>query len=205
MEVFPLPRDDDANSYDYPVMQYDHDGGVRAISGGYVYRGSIPSRLQGEYVFGDLVTGQIFHAPAAALNGSGQTPFEVLRLIDTADNQEKTLLEIVGGGTPAPRADLRFGIDDAGNIYLVTRQDGAIRMLVPIPESTTPSPLIQARVVSRRRVDEVSVTRASKVTLELEFTGWHHFRHRGSESPWKVPGGGWLTAERVSTATSFPQ
>jgi len=32
---------------------------------------------------------------------------------------------------PAPRADLRFGRDDLGRIYLLTKRDGVVRRLVP--------------------------------------------------------------------------
>jgi hypothetical protein len=61
----------------------------------------------------------------------------LLSNIDASDGLEKSLLEIIGGGTPAPRADLRFGRDDEGDIYLVTKRDGSIRRLagnpVPVP------------------------------------------------------------------------
>ena len=52
-------------------------------------------------------------------------------LRDAVDGQERTLLEMVGGGVPANRADLRFGRDDRGGIYLLTKQDGVVRRLVP--------------------------------------------------------------------------
>lgn len=130
-EVFPLPPDDAGFGYSYPVVQYDHDEDDRAISGGYVARGAFSGTLAGRYVFGDLVSGRVFHAPVHALDGSGQAAFEVLRLIDAADGQEKSLLEMIGGGVPAPRADLRFGLDDGGRIYLLSKRDGAVRRLLP--------------------------------------------------------------------------
>jgi hypothetical protein len=65
----------------------------------------------------------------------------MLRLIDGSDGQEKSLLEMVGGGTPAPRADLRFGLDDAGAIYLVTKRDGTVRRLVAIGAVPTAAPV----------------------------------------------------------------
>jgi uncharacterized repeat protein (TIGR03806 family) len=43
-----------------PVAQYDHGVG-QAITGGYVYRGSAIPALAGRYVFGDYVTGRIWH------------------------------------------------------------------------------------------------------------------------------------------------
>jgi uncharacterized repeat protein (TIGR03806 family) len=43
-----------------PVAQYDHAAG-QAITGGYVYRGSAIPGLVGRYVFGDYVSGRIWH------------------------------------------------------------------------------------------------------------------------------------------------
>jgi uncharacterized repeat protein (TIGR03806 family) len=43
-----------------PVAEYDRSRGV-SITGGYVYRGSAISSLQGRYVFGDFATGNIWH------------------------------------------------------------------------------------------------------------------------------------------------
>jgi hypothetical protein len=130
-DVFPLPGNDATFGYTYPALQYDHDEGDRAISGGYVLRHVMPSSLEGHYVFGDLRSGRVFHAHVASLSSTFPTGFEVLRLFDASDGQEKSLLEMIGGGTPAPRADLRFGIDDDGWIHLVTKRDGAVRRLVP--------------------------------------------------------------------------
>lgn len=42
-----------------PIAQYDHDEG-RSITGGYVYRGSQLSSLEGRYVFGDYLSKKIF-------------------------------------------------------------------------------------------------------------------------------------------------
>jgi hypothetical protein len=69
-----------------------------------------------------------------------------LRLIDAADDTEKSLLEMIGGGTPAPRADLRFGRDDEGRIYLVTKRDGTVRALAPQP-AMVPSASAWGRLV----------------------------------------------------------
>lgn len=131
-DVFDLPPDDANFGFTYPVIQYDHDEGDHAISGGYVIRDGV-SDLDGEYVFGDLRSGRVFHADASSLDGSGQVSFSVLRLIDATDGQEKSLLEMIGGGIAAPRADLRFGTDDFGRVYLVTKRDGSVRLLVPQP------------------------------------------------------------------------
>ena len=164
-DVFDLPPDDATFGFTYPVIQYDHDENDRAISGGYVYRGAQVSTLVGEYVFGDLVSGRLFYAPAASLDGTGQVGIEELRLIDAADGVEKSLLTIIGGGTPASRADLRFGMDDDGEIYLVTKQDGSIRMLAAPPCAQPPC-----------AQDTVSV---SDISPQLETIGRKHVRASG--------------------------
>jgi hypothetical protein len=68
------------------------------------------------YLFGDLASGRIFVAHIEDLDGSGVAPFETLRLLNAASETEQSLLWIVGGGIPAPRADLRFGRDDDGSV-----------------------------------------------------------------------------------------
>jgi len=132
-DVFPLPPNDSQLGFTYPVLQYDHDEGDRAISGGYVYRGSDVPSLRDHYVFGDLNSGRIFVAPIEELDGSQVAPFATLRLLDADSGTEQTLKWIVGGGSPAPRTDLRFGQDDDGDIYLLTKQDGSVRKLVAAP------------------------------------------------------------------------
>jgi glucose/arabinose dehydrogenase len=139
-DVFMLPPGDALLDFTYPVLQYDHDESDLAISGGYVQRGGgLGAALEGHYIFGDLVSGRVFHSPVTSLVAGSQASFEVLRLIDAADDVEKSLLEMVGGGTPAPRADLRFGRDDAGRIFLLTKRDGSIRRLT---SSATPVPAL---------------------------------------------------------------
>jgi hypothetical protein len=133
VEVFPLPPDDASNGFTYPVIQYDHDEGDRAISAGYVYRGTKVGPTRDQYVFGDLVSGRIFVAPATLLDGSGLVAFSELRLIDASDHTPRTLLEMVGDGIAAPRADLRFGRDDEGETYLLTKRDGRVRLIVQSP------------------------------------------------------------------------
>ena len=64
----------------------------------------------------------------ALLDGE-QAVLEELRL--TVNGEPTTLLEILGDF----RADLRFGLDDDGEIYVLTKRDGVVRMLVPEPAS----------------------------------------------------------------------
>ena len=59
-----LPFDDSSNSlptsaFTFPVLDYGRSEG-RAVIGGYVYRGSRVPSLQGRYLYGDNVTGNIW-------------------------------------------------------------------------------------------------------------------------------------------------
>lgn len=133
-DVFALPANDATFGFSYPVIQYDHDGAGSAVSGGYVPRLGPVKQIRNRYVFGDLVSGQIFTARATDLRSDSQSAFEELRLIDTSDSQVRGLLEMIGGGPPAPRADLRFGLDEASTVYLLTKNDGSIRRIVATPQ-----------------------------------------------------------------------
>ncbi len=143
-QLFPLPEDVlDGRTKDefvYPVAMYDHDEGV-AISGGFAYHGKIPA-LQGKFVFGDVNRGRLFATDTAALkradDGVPRTvaPIEEVQLyirddggarVDTAF---KALVEKTMGAT-LTRADLHIGRSRDGELFLTSRQDGWIRMLVP--------------------------------------------------------------------------
>ena len=117
----------DRSGFTDPVAQYDHDecnaAGLAAITGGFVYRGTRIPALGGHYLLGDLITGRIFHVPVADLVQGRQTP--LLELTLKRDGTPVTLLGLLG----TARADLRFGQDALGEIYVLTKQDGAIRKL----------------------------------------------------------------------------
>lgn len=125
-----LPPNDAQNRYIYPVAQYDHDEGNgkrrAAIAGGFVYRGSALPLLVGHYICGDIVTGRIFHVPLSSLVVGRQAPLSELTLKRNRSTIE--LMDLVGG---PDRVDLRFGQDRAGEIYVLTKQDGKVRKLAP--------------------------------------------------------------------------
>ncbi len=123
--LYALPADDAQFGFTYPVAQYDHDEG-RAIVGGFVYRGAEIPELQGHYVFGDLRTGRIFHVAEENLLPGQQAAIHELTLL--RNGVPVTLLELLGNDT---RADLRFGLDEAGELYLSTKRDGFLRTLAP--------------------------------------------------------------------------
>jgi hypothetical protein len=143
-QLFPLaPEVLDGRTKDefiYPVAMYDHDEGV-AISGGFAYTGRIPA-LRGKVVFGDVNRGRVFVADTAAMkkadDGIPQTvaPIEEVQLFtrDAAgtrvDVTFKGLVEKTMGVT-LTRSDLHISRSRDGELFLTSRQDGWIRMLVP--------------------------------------------------------------------------
>lgn len=46
--------------YDFPIFEYDGAGAHCAITGGFVYRGSVYDELQGYYILADFCTGEIW-------------------------------------------------------------------------------------------------------------------------------------------------
>jgi hypothetical protein len=143
-QLIPLPQDilegKQKDGFTYPVAMYDHDEG-RSITDGFAYHGRIAA-LRGKYVFGDIQRGRIFVADIAALkkadDGIPQTvaPIEEVQLY-TRDAGGKrvdvTLQELIDQsmGAHAPRADLHIGRSRDGELFITSRQDGMIRMLVP--------------------------------------------------------------------------
>jgi hypothetical protein len=120
---------------------YDHDEGV-AIAGGFTYTGKIQA-LRGKFVFGDINRGRVFAADTAALkkadDGVPQTvaPIEEIQLYvrDSSGNRTnvtfKELVDKTLGATNLMRADLHVQRTSDGELFLTSRQDGMIRMLVP--------------------------------------------------------------------------
>lgn len=123
-DVFPLPANDASFNFTYPVTQYDHDEG-QAVVGGYVYRGSAVPSLAGQYIFGDIASGKLFHAPVDMLTQGSQVAPEELTI--KSGRFVITLPQL----TRQSRADLRFGYDLDGELYALTKRDGKIRKIIP--------------------------------------------------------------------------
>ncbi|MFD6792311.1 MULTISPECIES: PQQ-dependent sugar dehydrogenase [Prauserella salsuginis group] len=129
--LYPLPPDDAKYGYTYPVAAYDHDApdnwpcnsdSGHAISGGQVYRGDVHPELQGKYIFGDLVDGEVFSTEAADMSrGKNREPITEVQLFDS-DGDRKRMSDFVDDG----RVDLRFGTDAAGELYLLAKANGKI-------------------------------------------------------------------------------
>ena len=128
------------DEFTYPVAMYDHNEG-QAISGGFAYHGRIPA-LRGKYVFGDIQRGRVFVADLAAMkkadDGIPQTvaPVEEVQLYvrnASGDRVYVSFRELVERtmGASMTRADLHISNSRDGELFLTSRQDGMIRMLVP--------------------------------------------------------------------------
>lgn len=94
-----------------PVTQYSHGSGAKqgnSLIGGYVYRGPIPS-LQGLYVFGDFVSGNIWTLPYASLAQGSLYP--------AASYERRNPDFTPDAGTIDQLAS--FGEDNLGNLYLI--------------------------------------------------------------------------------------
>ncbi len=118
-EVFALPPNDEEFGYTYPVAQYDHDQGLAIVSG-FVYRGSLANILTGQFIFGDIVDGKIYMVEADTLQQGRQSEIKQLDL--ELDGRKRTMLQIVGDS----RVDLRFGIDQNKELYLLEKRWGRI-------------------------------------------------------------------------------
>ena len=129
--VFERPAD--PQPFIYPVAEYDHDEGF-AIGGGFVYRGADIPELQGRYLFTDIARGRLFAIETHDLAPGRPAPIEEVRLL--FDGEERDLVDVAGfrntyHGPEFPRVDLRLGIDQRGELYLLTKGDGWIRKIVP--------------------------------------------------------------------------
>lgn len=128
------------DGFTYPVAMYDHNDG-QAVSGGFAYHGRIAA-LRGKFVFGDIVRGRLFAADLAAIkkadDGIPQTVAsieEIQLYVRDADGNRtnvtfRELVEATNGAT-ATRADLHISRSRDGELFITSRQDGMIRMLVP--------------------------------------------------------------------------
>ena len=128
------------DEFTYPVAIYDHDEGV-AITGVYAYHGRIDA-LRDKLIFGDVNRGRLFAVDIAAAKAADDgipatvAPIQEVQLyVRGAAGQRiyTSFRELVEGtmGTSLARTDLHLSRSADGEIFLTSRQDGMIRMLVP--------------------------------------------------------------------------
>jgi hypothetical protein len=143
-QVYPIAADildgRTKDGFTYPVAIYDHDEG-QAVTAGFAYHGTIPA-LRGKFVFGDVQRGRLFATDLAAMHAADDgvprttAPVEEIQLY-TRDASGKrtdvTFWELIEKalGRKVQRADLHLSQSRDGEIFVTSRQDGWIRMLVP--------------------------------------------------------------------------
>ena len=135
MELYRRDLDDRRHGFTYPVAQYDHDEGL-AVSGGFVYRGRNVPELVGQYIFGDIVSGRIFHMDTSRLQPGWLNT--IMEVTVVHNGRPTTILDMLGD---VERADLRFGMDEAGELYVFTKQDGWIRRVESAMPASEASPV----------------------------------------------------------------
>ena len=123
----------------YPVVEYGQLDPLlqssSAVTGVYVYRGTAIKQLANLVLFGDNPSGEVFYFSADKLPTGGQGA--IRRILFNENGASKTLLELIKeknvkqGKMPATRADLRFGLGPDGQILILNKRDGTIRLLVP--------------------------------------------------------------------------
>lgn len=123
----------------YPIVEYGQIDPLlqnsSAAIGGLVYRQNTIKQLSNLLLFGDNPSGEIFYVNADNLPKGGQDA--IRRVLFNDNGVSKTLLQLIKekntsqGKTPATRADLRFGERPNGQIFILNKRDGTIRLLVP--------------------------------------------------------------------------
>ena len=124
-QVFSPPSDDANWGFTYPVAMYDHDEG-NAISGGFEYWGELVPKLEGKYLFGDIVRGRLFYIETDKLSFGATVPIYEWRVM--FDGVVQSLEELSG----SKRVDLRLGRDADGELYIFTKPDGKLYRIVGI-------------------------------------------------------------------------
>jgi len=84
-----------------PIIEYKHDEGRCAVTGGYVYRGSMYPALEGKYFYGDFCGSQLYYAQQT--NGSWQQTLALqtdfaISAFGEANDGELYLADYDGGG-----------------------------------------------------------------------------------------------------------
>jgi hypothetical protein len=125
----------------YPVVEWGQldplllANNSSASVGVVVYRSTTIPQLTNRLLFGDMPSGELFHVSADALPAGGQDPIRRVRFVTAAGAAPRTFLEIIKeknqaqGKAAAQRADLRFDANAAGQIFLLNKADGTIRVV----------------------------------------------------------------------------
>ena len=182
-QVLPLPPNDSTYGYSYPVAQFEREDGT-AIAGGVAYRGPLGG-LWGRFVFGDIVSGNMYYSylndlEAADATTPGTTA-QVYRLTLMRNGQITRLLDLVRAavGSNVERTDLRFATDRSGALYVTTKMDGYVRKIVAVSSavavsdpSRAPAPSVWPNPVRTWATVRLAAAATEPRTLEIhDLTG----------------------------------
>ncbi|MDQ3020918.1 MAG: PQQ-dependent sugar dehydrogenase [Bacteroidota bacterium] len=200
-----LKCDSSDTNFTPPIIEYPHDSGS-AVTGGYVYRGSLHPDLYGKYIFGDYIQGKIW-----GLTYEGINPSSYVQLLDTD----------FGIST--------FGTDESNEIYFCkfSQTNGTIYKLSNLDVITlnlkvimeafynSSTNTLNARdtvsVYLRHVSNQDSIADSSRIFIDsVSFGGLCFFqnapsgnyyimvKHRNSLKTWSKYGGEFLTGGNVS-------
>ena len=125
LEVYPVTGEEERERFEDPLIRLDHDE-LSALVGGFVYRGRAVPDLSGFYVFGDLASGQLFESNIVDMT-TGQPDGNVHYLaIQDASGKEVAMSDLAGRS----RAEIRFGQDANGELYILSKANGQIWRIV---------------------------------------------------------------------------
>jgi glucose/arabinose dehydrogenase len=111
-----------------PIYDYDHGEG-RSITGGYVYRGAALPAVRGRYFFADYVTRRVWSLNLRVNATTGEASRSTAA--DLVDHTTELGGSTVLGGVSA------FGVDAAGELYVVNHSAGTILRIVGAPRAPT--------------------------------------------------------------------
>jgi glucose/arabinose dehydrogenase len=112
-----------------PIWEYSHSVG-QSITGGFVYRGGALQSLRGRYFFADYVQGRVWSVALTINPTSGEATAS-----DLTDHTAS-----LGGSTVIGNIS-SFGLDAAGELYIVNHTGGSIVQIVPAIPPSSPTNL----------------------------------------------------------------
>jgi glucose/arabinose dehydrogenase len=123
----------------YPIVEWGQTDPLllpnSASVGVVVYRSTTVPQLTGRLLFGDMPSGELFHVSADDLPKGGQDAIRRVLFVTAAGAAPRTFLQIIQEKNraqrkaPADRADLRFDTNAAGQIFVLNKADGTIRVI----------------------------------------------------------------------------
>jgi hypothetical protein len=125
----------------YPIVEWAQIDPIllpntsSASVGALVYRSTTIPQLNGRLLFGDMPSGELFHVSADDLPKGGQDAIRRVLFVTGAGAAPRTILQIIQdknraqGKPAAERADMRFDANAAGQIFVLNKADGTIRVI----------------------------------------------------------------------------